>query len=44
MYVEPKDFFPKELRKKHKLGEYADKSSTAKKSEKKPTPKKTTKK
>ena len=24
VYVEPADYFPKELRKKYKLGEYAD--------------------
>lgn len=25
VYSEPSDYFPKELRKKHKLGEYAEK-------------------
>lgn len=34
MYSEPGDYFPKELRKKHKLGEYAEskkKTETTKK-------------
>ncbi len=26
VYAEPADYFPKELRKKYKLGEYADKN------------------
>lgn len=36
-YVEPADYFPKELRKKHKIGEYAapQKKTTTKASTKK---------
>lgn len=30
-YVEPADYFPKEIRKKHGLGEYAKDKSTVKK-------------
>lgn len=31
VYKEPTDFFPKEIRKKYKLGEYAEKENTPKK-------------
>ena len=41
-YSEPKDFFPKDIRKKHGLGEYAPKTETKKTVKK--TVKKTTKK
>ena len=40
-YSEPADYFPKSVRKKAKIGEYAE---TAKKTAKKTTAKKTTKK
>lgn len=30
-YAEPDDFFPKEIRKKYKLGEYAEDAKTTKK-------------
>lgn len=33
MYSEPADYFPKELRKKHGLGEYAGKQTETKKTE-----------
>ena len=38
-YVEPADYFPKELRKKHKIGEYAasEKKATARKTTTKKT-------
>ena len=40
-YVEPADYFPKSLRKKHKIGEYAEKpAAEKKKTVKKATPKK----
>lgn len=41
-YKEPTDYFPREIRKQYKLGEYAE-TGTAKK-EKKKTVKRTTKK
>lgn len=31
-YSEPADYFPKSIRKKHKIGEYAEGASKAKKS------------
>lgn len=31
IYAEPKEYFPKEVRKKLKLGEYATKTTTTKK-------------
>jgi hypothetical protein len=34
-YSEPADYFPKEMRKKYGLGEYADKKTPAKKTVKK---------
>lgn len=40
-YSEPADYFPKELRKKYKIGEYATK--TTKKATKKTATKRTTK-
>ena len=41
-YSEPADYFPKELRKKYKIGEYATKTTT-KKATKKTATKRTTK-
>ena len=34
-YIEPADYFPKNIRKKHKLGEYAEKDKSAKDNAKK---------
>ena len=41
-YTEPNDYIPKELRKKYKLGEYAESATKSKGT--KTAPKKTTKK
>lgn len=38
-YKEPDDYFPKEIRKKYKLGEFAESTSDTKKKSSKPTKK-----
>ena len=43
-YAEPTGYFPESIRKKHGLGEYAEKETPKKETAKKPTPKKDTKK
>ena len=43
MYSEPESYFPKETRKKYKLGEYAEGGNKGTKKKKTATPKKKTK-